>query len=218
MPPPQDPPHGRPHDSPPDPPDQTDPAHGSPLDPPEDPPVDSPHDSGHPNGGSPTGNGSSPSPEQWRGRVFFRGHRMDRIESHKVRIAVTIEWSGKRFEGASVVPDLPLDRLEGAADATLRALEAVLAQVEPSDPSPDDRLAFALQGAKVVGAFAQEYVLVNLNAHASRSALSLTGSAAVEEDMLGAAVMATLQATNRWVQLRLVSGEGGGSEDAGSHR
>lgn len=211
MPPPHDPPQDPPNGGPGDPPhDQPNPSH----DPPQDPPRDPSQLSGVP----PLGNGSSPRPEQGLSRVLFRGHRMDRIESHKVSIAVNMEWAGELFEGHSVVPDLPLDRLEGAADATLRALEAVLAKVEPVDPTPEDRLAFALQGAKVVGAFAQEYVLVNLNAHASRSALSLTGSAAVEEDMLRAAVMATLQATNRWVQLRLASGHPGDPGGADSHR
>ncbi|TVR67709.1 MAG: hypothetical protein EA422_00210, partial [Gemmatimonadales bacterium] len=139
-------------------------------------------------------------------RVLFRGHRLDRLEGHKVQLAVKLEWNGEVFEGVSVVPDLPLDRLEGAADATLRTLELVLASGAPPQPSPDDRLAFALQGAKVVGAFTHEYVLVTLNAIAYRSALSLTGSAQVGESMLRGAVLATLQATNRWVQLRLNPG------------
>ena len=145
----------------------------------------------------------TPGTTEGSGRILFRGHRIDRLENHKVRLAVNLEWNGKIFEGVSIVPELPLDRLEGAADATLRALEMVVDSAAPAETSPDDRLAFALQGAKVVGAFTHEYVLVTLNAIASRSALSLTGSALAGDDMLRGAVLATLQATNRWVQLRL---------------
>ena len=57
-------------------------------------------------------------------------HRVETEKAHRVRIAVTVEWDGERYEGEASGADRPRARLETTAVATLRAIErAIVAQL-----------------------------------------------------------------------------------------
>ncbi|HIF07685.1 MAG TPA: hypothetical protein EYQ64_12270 [Gemmatimonadetes bacterium] len=58
----------------------------------------------------------------------------------------------------------------------------------------------ALDGVKVVDAFDRRFVLVAVHAITGRDVTSLAGAAVVEESTDRAAILATLQATDRWVR------------------
>lgn len=137
-------------------------------------------------------------------RILFRGQQMESEGGHRMRMTVSVEWKDKVYEGSASSPDLPRNRLEAAAEATLRAIES-LAQ-ETSREREDSTFAgvsLALDGVKLVDAFENNFVLVSVNAMAGRDVLTLTGSCQVGRNLERAVVLAALQATDRWVRGRI---------------
>lgn len=135
------------------------------------------------------------------GRILFLRHNVETERSHRVRIAVSIEWAGQEFQGEATGADLPRSRLEIAAKATLRAVEEALAS--PAGFEDGANMALALDGVKMVDAFDRSFTLVAVHAIHDREVISLAGAAAVEDTPDRAVIMATLQATDRWVRGRL---------------
>jgi hypothetical protein len=134
-------------------------------------------------------------------RVLFLGHQVESARSHHVRMRVALEWKGERFEGDAEGADLPRARLEAIANATLRALESAIGP-ELSEPARKN-FALSLDGAKLVDAFDHAYVLVAVNAISGRDVTALAGSALTGESPDKAVILATLQATDRWVRGRI---------------
>jgi hypothetical protein len=62
-----------------------------------------------------------------------------------------------------------------------------------------EALDLALEGAEVVNAFGREFVFVGVAARQGRGATLLTGSCEVRDGLEAAAVLAVLDATNRWI-------------------
>jgi hypothetical protein len=58
---------------------------------------------------------------------------------------------------------------------------------------------FSLEGAKVIGAFEREFVFAAVMARLGREQILLTGSCEVRDSAETAAVLAVLDATNRWM-------------------
>jgi hypothetical protein len=58
----------------------------------------------------------------------------------------------------------------------------------------------ALDGVKVVDAFDRKFVLVSVHAIAGRDSSRLAGTNLADESTDRAAILATLQATDRWVR------------------
>ena len=136
-------------------------------------------------------------PEPYEGRVLFYGHSMETERLNRVKHRVEIEWNGERFTGEASAPDLPRPKLEAVTQATLRAVESAVATTlgeEKSHPS------LALDGVKVVDAFDRKFVLVAVHAIAGRDRAQLAGTNIAEESPDRAAILATLQATDRWVR------------------
>lgn len=134
-------------------------------------------------------------------RLVFHGHQVQTERSHQVRHRVEIEWKGERYLGEASAADLPRARLEAVARATLVAVEEALsAEVEES---PGRAVTLALDGVKVVDAFDREFVLVAVQAIAGRDVTGLAGAAVSEGLPDRAAILATLQATDRWVRGRV---------------
>lgn len=139
-----------------------------------------------------------PEPTMAQSRIVFCAHQVQTERSHQVRMVVTVEWGGERFEGEATGPDLPRARLETMASATLNAIQTAMAEEEIKDTPT-----LALDGVKAVDAFERRYVLVSVHAISGRNRTSLAGSAVVEDSADVAVIMATLQATDRWVRGRL---------------
>lgn len=137
-------------------------------------------------------------PSSGDSRIVFCGHQVQTERSHEVKMLVTVEWNGERFDGEATGPDVPRNRLEAVASATLNAIDAALASEEPKETP-----ALVLDGVKSVEAFDRKYVLVSVHAITGRDRIALAGSAAVDDSPDRAVIMATLQATDRWVRGRI---------------
>jgi hypothetical protein len=142
-----------------------------------------------------------PEPPAGQHRLLFQAHQVETERSHQVRHKVEIEWKGARYSGAASAADLPRPRLEAVSRATLAAVEqALLAELEGgSGPA----VTLALDGVKVVDAFDRTFVLVAVNALSGREVTPLAGATVVEVSTDRAAILATLQATDRWVRGRV---------------
>jgi len=143
-----------------------------------------------------------PKPGPAERRLLFHGHQVETERSHHVRHRVEIAWGGERFVGEASAADRPRAKLEAVGVATLIAVEAALASTEEET---DDRraLTLTLDGVKVVDAFDRTFVLVAVHAISGRDVTSLAGATVVEESADRAAILATLQATDRWVRGRV---------------
>lgn len=134
-------------------------------------------------------------------RLLFHGHQVQTERSHLLRHQVEIEWRGKTYLGESSAADLPRARLEAVTRATLSAVEQALSAELDDDRGRSATL--ALDGVKVVSAFDREFVVVAVQAIAGRDARELVGAAVSGGVPDRAAIMATLQATDRWVRGRV---------------
>jgi hypothetical protein len=138
-----------------------------------------------------------PAPKPSESRLLFYGHQMESERSNQVRHKVEIEWQGERFVGEASAADLPRSKLEAVATATLRAVENALSEnLEEKRQSPT----LSLDGVKIIEAFDRKFVLVAVHAMAGRNLSRLAGTNVADESMDRAAILATLQATDRWVR------------------
>jgi hypothetical protein len=149
-----------------------------------------------PNGQVGAANGSGTK----EGRILFLGHLAEPDKAHRVRYQVQVEWQGKRFWGDASGADLPRTRLETVAHATLRGVEAAVAAGRGEEQGT---MALELDGVKLVEAFDRTYALVAVHAIGGREVRRLSGAAIVDGAPDRAVIMATLQATDRWVRGQL---------------
>jgi hypothetical protein len=82
-------------------------------------------------------------------------------------------------------------RIELASRAALAAIAAAEGEGE--------RRALGLEGCRQIEAFERQFVFVGITARFGRDSALLTGSAEVKESPEQSAVLAVLDATNRWV-------------------
>ena len=134
-------------------------------------------------------------------RILFLGHQVQTERARRVKVSVSIEWSGTEYVGEAVGTDLPRSRQETVAKATLDAVEQAVA--EEGKESGRQGVTLALDGVKTVEAFDRTFVLVGVNAIHQREVADLAGASAVEDTPERAVILATLQAIDRWVRGRL---------------
>ena len=142
-----------------------------------------------------------PEPPAADRRLLFQAHQVETERSHQVKHRVEIEWRGERYTGSSSAADLPRPRLEAVSRATLAAVEAAL--LNEMEDSPGPGVTLARDGGKLVDAFDRKFVLVAVNAMSGRDVTPLAGATVVEVSSDRAAILATLQATDRWVRGRV---------------
>ena len=135
-------------------------------------------------------------------RLLFHGHQVETERSHRSRHRVEIEWKGERHAGTAIATDLPRMRLEAVAKATLEAVSSALSK-ELNGDSGSPGVTLALDGVKLLDAFERRFVLVAVNAMAGSDITPLAGAAVVEISTDRAAILATMQATDRWVRGRI---------------
>ena len=82
-------------------------------------------------------------------------------------------------------------------------MEAALAKDDESEAKPGTLVTLALDGVKIVDAFDRKYALVAVHAISGRDITALAGATLVEESTDRAAILAALQATDRWVRGRV---------------
>lgn len=141
-----------------------------------------------------------PLPGSPEPRILFYGHQVESKRSRRVRMKVSLEWKGEQFTGEAEGPDLPRPRMETVANAALRAMESV---IRPRLGEADrKRFALDLDGVEQLDAFGRSYVLVAVHALNGRDVTALAGASDVGDSTERAVILATLQATDRWVRGR----------------
>jgi hypothetical protein len=124
--------------------------------------------------------------------VLFEGLTVQpgrRPQRSLVQVALTC---GGKSEGAEEeAADTMRGRVEAAAKATVAVLDRLL-----------NKGSMLLEGARVIQALDREVVFVTVQAMNGRDAVLLTGTAEVRQSPERAAVLAVLDATNRWSELR----------------
>lgn len=111
--------------------------------------------------------------------------------AQRATVVVTLSTGGRQQTAHHEVPDTPRGRVEGAAKATVGALEGLL-----------ERFSLAVESVQVVDAVDRSVVLVAVQGMGGRDAVLLTGTAEIRQSPERAAVYAVLDATNRWVEAR----------------
>ena len=124
--------------------------------------------------------------------VLFEGLTIQpgrRAQRPLVHVALTCE--GKTEAGEEEGPDTARGRLESAARATVGVLDRLL-----------QKGSMMLEGARLIQAMERDVVFAAVQASSGRDTVLLTGTAGVRDSVEQAAVLAVLDATNRWTELR----------------
>jgi hypothetical protein len=116
--------------------------------------------------------------------VEIRGSR-----AKGVACKVTLRRGDETYVGESDGVESDRSRVEVAARAALAAIAK----------SDGNERRLSLEGCKVVEAFDREFVFVGVTVRLGRESALMTGSAEVKDSAETAAVLAVLDATNRWV-------------------
>jgi len=135
--------------------------------------------------------GSAIRTEALKRGVVYKTLELVAAAPHRVRFAVSLEVNGHEVVGEEEAAETARARLQAAARATVSALEQAL-----------PRGTFQLEGVKTVEAFGEELVVAAVHVIDGRETRLLTGTAQAKEAPEQAAVLAVLDATNRWFQAR----------------
>lgn len=125
--------------------------------------------------------------ESNRRQLLFEDVEVRRSRTAGVTCRVTLRKGDESFVGEAEGLETQRSRVELAARAALAAI----------GQASDDTL--ALDGAKLVGAFDRQFVFVGVTGRLGREQQMLTGSCEVRDSAETAAVLAVLDATNRWI-------------------
>ncbi len=124
--------------------------------------------------------------------VMFRGLGVRPAERpQRVLVRVKLSFEGREAEAEEQGTDTVRNRVEAAARAAATCLDELL---------PDNSV--ALEGAQIIDAFDRRFVLVAVHGLGGREAQLLTGTCEIKESAERSAVLAVLDATNRWADAR----------------
>jgi hypothetical protein len=124
--------------------------------------------------------------------VVFQGLEVRPSDrSQRVIVRVRLSFEGKEAEAEEQGTDTVRNRVEAAARAASLCLDELL---------PDNSV--ALEGAQIIEAFDRKFVLVAVHGLGGREAQLLTGTCEIRESTERSAVLAVLDATNRWTDAR----------------
>jgi hypothetical protein len=130
-----------------------------------------------------------------RRTLIFEDVEVRRSRTRGVLCKVTLSRDGSEYVGEAEGQESERSRIELAARAALLAIAEAL----KATPGADRVL--ALEGAKRIDAFDRDFVFASVIARINRDTAVLTGSCEVRESPETSAVLAVLDATNRWMQL-----------------
>jgi hypothetical protein len=106
-------------------------------------------------------------------------------------VTVTLSCAGRQEAAGEEVPDTPRGRVEGAARASVSLLDKFV-----------ERGSLALESVQLIETADRDVVFVAVQGMGGRDAVLLTGTAEVRQSPERAAVLAVLDATNRWAEAR----------------
>jgi len=127
--------------------------------------------------------------EALRRGVVYHSLELVAASGHRVRFAVTLDVNGQHVVGEEEAADTARTRLQAAARAAVNALDQALPNA-----------VFQYEGVKIVEAFGEDLVVAGVHVVDGRDTRLLTGTAAAHESPEQGAVLAVLDATNRWFQ------------------
>jgi hypothetical protein len=125
-----------------------------------------------------------------RRTMYFEDVEIRGSRAKGVACTVTLRRGDETFVGEAEGVESDRSRMELAARATLIAMGKC---------EGNERRVLSLEGSKVVEAFDREFVFVGVSVRLGRASALMTGSAEVKDSLETAAVLAVLDATNRWV-------------------
>ena len=124
--------------------------------------------------------------------VMFKGLEVRPSERpQRVLVRVKLAFGEREAEAEEQGTDTMRNRVEAAARAAATCLDDLL---------PDNSI--ALEGAQIIDAFDRKFVLVAVHGLGGREAQLLTGTCEIRESAERSAVLAVLDATNRWADAR----------------
>ena len=123
--------------------------------------------------------------------VLFEDLGVRASRPQRVLVSVTLSLGGRHESGEQEVADSPRGRVEGAARATVAVLERFM-----------EKFSLAIESVQVVEATDRNVVFVAIQGMGGRDGVLLTGTAEIRQSPERAAVLAVLDATNRWVDAR----------------
>ena len=126
-----------------------------------------------------------------RRQIVFQGIDVEPVGSLRVKMRVTLQVRGQNGEAEDEVADTKKSRMQGAARACVALLDRLL---------PESTI--ELEGLRMSEQFEGQIVVCGVRTVAGRDTKLLTGSAVVTESLEQAAVLAVLDATNRWLAAR----------------
>ena len=126
-----------------------------------------------------------------RRRLYFEDIEVRRSRTQGVTCRVTLKKGESSFVGETEGLESERLRIELAARAALLAI---------GQSESDVGGVLGLEGCKLINAFDHDFVFVGITARFERETVLLTGTAEVKESAETAAVLAVLDATNRWVE------------------
>lgn len=126
-----------------------------------------------------------------RREIVFQSIDVEPVGSLRVNMRVRLRVRGNDGEAEDEVADTKKSRMQGAARATVALLDRSL---------PESTI--ELDGLKVIEEFEAQVVVCGVRTVAGRHTRLLAGSAVVTENLEQAAVVAVLDATNRWLATR----------------
>ncbi len=126
---------------------------------------------------------------RWHRVLYFEDIEVRRSRAKGVTCRVTLKKGDESFVGEAEGLESERMRIELAARATLTAIA-----------HSGETRTLALEGCKVLEAFEHEFVFVGMRARFGRESVLLTGTAEAKESRETAAVLAVLDATNRWIE------------------
>ncbi len=128
-----------------------------------------------------------------RRALVFEGVEVRRSRLRGVTCRVTLSQGDQEFTGEAEGQESERSRVDLAARATVQAI------VESFRDHPAGERALSLEGSTLIAAFNREYVFVGVTGRAGREGVALTGSCEVRDNSETSAVLAVLDATNRWL-------------------
>ncbi len=127
--------------------------------------------------------------------LTFEDLEVRRSRVRGVVCRVTLSRDGQGFVGESEGQESEQSRIELAARSTLLAI------VSASQATMGGERSLALEGATTIDAFDREFIFVSVAARVGREPVVLTGRCEVRDSAETSAVLAVLDATNRWMHI-----------------
>jgi hypothetical protein len=124
-----------------------------------------------------------------RRRYIYKSSESTRVPPRLVRCRVTIVSAAGEFTGEAEGPEIRGVRAEIAARAALEALNR----------AERGRVALALKGARVLRVFESPIIVVGVYGLNTGESIPLVGACFIHNQVEQAAILATLQAADRWL-------------------